>query len=47
MADQAATGDRLEAESAKIVKMQEENERLRYRIKILENAVKERDEKAK
>jgi hypothetical protein len=37
--DNASTVSKREAE--KIAKMREENERLKYRIKILERAVKE------
>ena len=41
MADQQSESGSKSEEMARITKLQEENERLRYRIKILENAIQE------
>lgn len=43
--DMALDDSKLEAEQANILKMEEENERLRYRIKILEKALEEEQQK--
>jgi hypothetical protein len=41
MADNHTSTDSGKEEAEKVAKMREENERLKYRIKILERAVKE------